>query len=497
MWIVSRLTTACLVFSFFLAAQEVRITHGAADDQVFQRNTEGFANIQLSGSATGRKTNGKPVEVRVTSKAGPVAGLDWTPIAKAQKGVWSGEIQRIPTGGPYKIEVRLEGTPGVNPVNQIFVGDLWLLAGQSNMEGVGDLIDVQPPSEMVHSFDLADNWVVAREPLHTLVSAADAVHWPLNAEHQPERFTGEKLERYLAERKKGAGLGLPFAVEMAKRTGIPIGLVPCAHGGTSMDQWDPALKDQGGDSLYGSMLRRFHAVGGHVKGVLWYQGESDANPKAAPAFETKFIAFIKAVRADFTEPGLPFYYVQIGRFVNGQNEREWNAVQQAQLDALSRIPGTAPLGMVSSVDLSLDDPIHVSTQEHKRLARRLANLACHDLFPASANCGQLKSGPRPVSAVLDRNVIKVVFSGVNGRLMSDGRISGFSIHDASGLPVPLIFKAVIDPAEASTVGLYMQGKLPEHAVLHYGFGKDPYCNLRDAEDMAVPVFGPMPIGQKQ
>ncbi|MCL4218335.1 MAG: hypothetical protein KJ052_15210, partial [Candidatus Hydrogenedentes bacterium] len=38
---------------------------------------------------------------------------------------------------------------------------------------------------------------------------------------------------------KGAGLGLPFAKAVAEATGRPIGLVPCAHGGTSMTQWSP------------------------------------------------------------------------------------------------------------------------------------------------------------------------------------------------------------------------------------------------------------------
>lgn len=493
MSIVRRITAAVVFFPLLpLVAQEVRVTRGAVDQQVFQRNAEGFANILLAGSASGRKVNGKMVQVRVSTKTGPLAGFDWTPLAKIQKLAWSGELQRVPVGGPYRLDVRMEGASFVFTVNHILVGDLWILAGQSNMEGVGNLIDVQPPSDTVHSFDLADNWVIAREPLHTLVSAADPVHWPPNADGQPERFTGEKLERYLAERKKGAGLGLPFAQDLVRRTGVPIGLIPCSHGGTSMEQWSPSLREAGGESLYGSMLRRFRAAGGNVKGMLWYQGESDANGKAAPVFGDKFLAFVKAVRADFGEPDLPFYYVQIGRNISNRNATEWNAVQQAQLSDEPRIPNG---GMVASVDLSLDDSIHIGTQDLKLLGRRLANRACHDLFSSIADCGRLKPGPHPVSATLDHSVVKVIFSGVNGTLHADGRISGFTIHDASGLPVPLIYRATIDPAEASTVRLSITGKLPEHATLYYGYGKDPYCNLRDAEDMAAPVFGPMPIQQ--
>jgi len=286
-------------------------------------------------------------------------------------------------------------------------------------------------------------------------------------------------------RKKGAGLGLPFAVEMAARTGVPIGLVPCAHGGTSMEQWSPALKDREGESLYGAMYRRVQAVGGRVKGILWYQGESDANPKAAPVFLEKFENFVKAVREDFKQPDLPFYYVQIGRHVDKNNLAQWNDVQVAQLRAESEIPNS---GMVASVDLQLDDGIHVSTPDLKRLARRLADLACHDLFPRIKDYAERKRGPRPVEAIYGKGMVRVTFTGVSGRLQTEGPISGFSIRDANGELAPMIYKSRVDPAEASTVLLYVQGRLPQDAVLWYGFGKDPYANVRDAADMAVPVF---------
>ena len=95
-----------------------------------------------------------------------------------QKLEWTADLGGIPAGGPYRIELRIQGTNAVAQVDNILVGDLWVLAGQSNMEGMGELVDVQQPDPLVHSFDLADNWVVAEEPLHTLVSAADRVHWP-------------------------------------------------------------------------------------------------------------------------------------------------------------------------------------------------------------------------------------------------------------------------------------------------------------------------------
>lgn len=464
-----------------LYSQSISITMGATAHQVFQRGTDGKALIPLSGTAN--SLSGRPLEARVVGKNGPLAGLDWAPMGTILQNRWSAKLA-VPTGGPYRIEVRAGQT--VAAVESVLVGDLWVLGGQSNMEGYGDLVNVQPPHGLVHSFDMTDRWLLAEEPLHLMVGAADRVHWRLNANKQPERLEGEKLAEYHRNRRKGAGLALPFAVEMVNRTGVPIGIVPSAHGGTSMDQWSPELRDKGGDSLYGATIRRIRAVGGKVRGILWYQGESDANPKVVAEFQNKFERLVAAFRADTGQPDLPFYYVQIGRFVNNTNVEPWNTVQEMQRKAESRI---GPGGMVTAVDTVLDDLIHVGTADLKRLGIRMANLACKDMGEPS--CSSLQRGPRPESAILSGTTLRVGFSQVNGELRSQGRISGFSIHDASGAALPMIFKAQFD--SPASVTLHLLGKLPPGATLRYGAGKDPYCNVRDARDMALPVFGPMAI----
>jgi sialate O-acetylesterase len=227
------------------------------------------------------------------------------------------------------------------------------------------------------------------------------------------------------------------------------------------------------------MYRRVLAAGGKVAGVLWYQGESDASPQAAPRFLDRFQTLVSAIRSDFKSPNLPFYYVQIGRFTSLTHPNEWNAVQEAQRLAESAIPNS---GMAVAVDLSLDDLIHVSTQDLKRLGKRLAFLALGG-----------KPGPRPESASFSGGIVRVKFTGVNGRLRAAGRISGFVIVDKDGALLPAIYKARFDPADSAAVLLSINGQLPEGAALRYGAGKDPYCNVRDDADMAVPVFGPMPI----
>jgi sialate O-acetylesterase len=383
------------------------------------------------------------------------------------------------------VEVRIAASTTSEAIRDVLVGDLWLLAGQSNMEGVGDLIDVEQPDPRIRSFDQTDRWVVAAEPLHQLVNAADRVHW-----RKRPKMEGQELEQYVASRKKGAGLGLPFAKEMLARTGIPIGLIPCAHGGTSMDQWSPSLKAQGGDSLYGATLRRFLATGGRIRGVLWYQGESDASAEAAGGYQEKFVKLIESFRADFTQPDLPFYYVQIGRHVTAASGVEWNAVQEVQRKMEAMVPKA---GMVPAVDLSLDDGIHVGTADLRRLGRRIANQVCHDLHPELEKYQPYRRGPRPVNAKRDGSLVRVLFAEVNGKLVTQGRLAGFSIHGADGKSIPAIYRAQIDPNDGNSVVLHISGKLPEGATLQYGAGRDPYVNLNDELDMGTPAFGPIAI----
>jgi sialate O-acetylesterase len=471
-------------------ADGIKITAGLVELQVVQRDEHGTGSATLAGTASLRFNN-RYVESRVTKGSEEV--VPWSALGQVKAGKWTGTVSNIPTGGPYQVEIRLiwaQNQTVTAAVDNILVGDLWVLAGQSNMEGFGNLEDLPAPISSVHSFDMNDAWVIAKDPLHSVESAVDKVHW----DKDKERLTGEALEKFAANRKKGAGLGLPFAIEMYVRTNVPVGLIPCAHGGTtgsSMDQWNPALKGEGGGSLYGAAMRRIQAVGGKIKGVLWYQGESDAKPELFAAYQTKFEGLIQAFRADTGQPDLPFYFVQIGLHASSSGGAEWNAVQEAQRQVELK---AAHIGMVAAIDVELDDGIHVSTVDQKRLGRRLAALAAHDLYAESAKeNAAVKRGPRLGSVKYEDHIIRVGLNEVNGQLAAEGRISGFVVLNAEGAVMPAIYKSRFDAAQPNTIDLYVQGDLPPGAKLKYGLGRDPYCNVRDTLDMALPVFGPVPI----
>ena len=77
-------------------------------------------------------------------------------------------------------------------------------------------------------------------------------------------------------------------------------------------------------------------------------------------------------------------------------------------------------------------------------------------------------------------------------LKPDRHIAGFSIRKEDGTNIPLIFEACVGRAK-DTVILKLAGAVPPRAALWYGYGLNPYCNLTDSLDMAVPVFGPIPL----
>ncbi len=385
---------------------------------------------------------------------------------KARVTLGNNEAVELPTGGPYE----------VGGAKNVLVGDLWVLAGQSNMEGVGDLTDVETPHPMVHSFQSREQWAVADEPLHWLGESPRPIHhtiWgmPMPASPAPRDNT----------RTKGSGLGLTFAKTMAEATGVPVGLIPSAHGGTSMQQWEPSRKAMGGGSLYGATLERVRANGGKVAGILWYQGESDANTQDAPLYEARMTELVQSFRADFGQPDLPFYFVQLGgwvadpspEYVNG-----WNSVREFQRLLSKTLPNA---GMVSAIDCGLDDGIHIDTAGLKSLGKRLAAVALG--YPAPT----LKSVVRDDAA----HTLRVSFANVQEQLTALGKPAGFSLRSADGTEAALIYKVALDGSDA--ILKLNDDPSPAGLDLWYGYGLNPYCNITDTSGASIPAFGPVAV----
>ncbi len=247
-----------------------------------------------------------------------------------------------------------------------------------------------------------------------------------------------------------------------------------------MEQWNPALKGKGGASLYGATLARVRANGGAVAGILWYQGESDCDTEALALYPQRMTDLVQAFRADLGQPNLPFLFVQIGGFVADPDQAMtdgWNGIREAQRVWAKTQPSVL---MVSAIDLGLDDGIHISTPDLKRLGRRLADAAGGVLAPALRTAALENNGLR----------VRVSFDHVRGGLVSSGQSTGFSLRDETGRELARIYKVTLDNDSAV---LHLTETLPRDTRLWYGWGLNPYCNITDREDAAVPAFGPIPL----
>ena len=237
---------------------QVNVSDGLMDGQVLQRNAinQGCAVVKGSAGASGT------VFCRVL--AGPASLKKWGAAGKAAKGRWRANLKKLPAGGPYKVEFRIGNEYAA--VKDVFVGDVWILAGQSNMQGIGNLKDAPKPHPMVRCFYMRDEWAIADEPIHFIPEAVDEVH--INRAMAGQRMLPAEVKNIRELTVKGVGPGVFFAKIMRNRTGVPQGLIACAHGGTSMAEWSPLLRKKGGASFYGAMLRRFRKLGQPVAGVL-------------------------------------------------------------------------------------------------------------------------------------------------------------------------------------------------------------------------------------
>jgi len=458
--------------------------------QVLQRDARGKAAVSFGGEcrATGE------VRVRVCRGKSALPGFSWVKAGGAWNGGWEARLSGIPTGGPYNVEAVIRARGGRKAeraaVREILVGDLWVMAGQSNMEGQGAFDCALQPHPLVRMFAKRGEWVPAKEPTHFWLESPDQAHWYGMNEAQWK----EALAKPQPKPERGASPGLAFGRALVDATGIPVGLIPTALGGSSMEQWNPAYKDKGTQLLFGSMLAQLGRTGAPpVAGILWWQGESEAfAAELVPPFHEAFLKLVRAFRDDLKQPDLPFIYAQISRVCGmGVDWKLWNAVQEAQRKAAGEIPFSA---CVASVDLPLDDGIHVSGYGQNILGMRMAKAALHLRFGK-----KILPGPAFQKAELfgpENKTARVFFGGVNGKMSPERHIAGFTVRDLEGNDLSLVYEARPDPERQGGVILHLDATPPAGAQLWYGWGRNPYCNLVDGEGMAALTFGPALLQQE-
>jgi sialate O-acetylesterase len=370
---------------------------------------------------------------------------------------------------------------------------------------------------------MSNTWIPARDPLHRLYAAKAPAHRLINhwtPEKQAEIWYREN-HRPAEKFVRGVGPGLSFARTIAKATGKPVGLIAAAHGGTSIRQWSPDAAGAGESSLYGALLARARRVGadgagGKLRGLLWYQGENDAfnagfitkpdrTTETVESYYTReFLNFVDRLRGDLKRPDLPIIYVQLARFhlLDPGKVQGWEAMRETQRRLMTM---RANLWMVSGQDLPMDDSIHLSAAGQTRLGQRMANVALAAVNPPAAHPRADGATPIELERVevlpgdprspITIYTIRVHFKHVNGRLRADGRPAGFTLRrvGVEGTRCNNIHRIDFDATDPAAINLLVQGPWVKDTQLLYGAGLEPYVNIVDDKDMALPAFGPLPL----
>lgn len=487
----------------------MKILSGMASGMVMQRNPgTNECDIHVRLAAMG--------DLRVTYKLRnalePKGSLERQSTCKAQSALESRvsvgaltvegddryRLRGIPCGGPYTVTI----SDSVEEVTlqEVYVGDVWLLAGQSNMEGAGLLTEREEtyernPEADVRAFYLDDHWGVAEAQLHQQWKHADRAIAGLYIRTRENSPWKEGVPQ--RPQRDGVGPGLSIGRTMKRYMGVPQGLIPCAFGGSDLKSWAPDKAEAA--AFYPAMLRRFAACGSNVRGLFWYQGEAETNEESAEKYEERTKALLAAVRRDTAKPDLPIVLYQIAAnalpgYGTEKSGRLWSRIREIQRTLPEQVKG---LDVVATIDLPRDDSIHLSAAAAHRAgyrgARAMHALCGGDVLPMPQLAG-ITIEPDAVKYFWGNLLIR--YQNLNGPLICHGNVSGFS--------VALDEKWVYTEPYRDILSICLEGDIVrvrtkltceqlKNAYLWYGAGLSSVCTITDREDLSLPAMGPVPV----
>ncbi len=416
-------------------------------------------------------------------------------------------------GGPF--EMRVKGTNEI-VLKDILVGDVWVAAGQSNMEWPIRWAGA-PEVEMAG----------ARHPRIRLFRAMHRV-----SEYAFDELYGTPWAECGPETVADfSAVGYHFGRNLQEKLGVPIGLIQMAWGGTPIDSWTsygaltadaslmPALAE------WASMMRdhpeallRYHqeakrweaaaarakaagmafkepapakpvgpegpwkpgvifngmvAPAAHypIRGVIWYQGESNTALTRAPYYGRLFRTMIEDWRRAWGLGDFPFLYVQLAGF-GADAESDWPEVREAQRRALA----TANTAMAVAIDLGERDNIHPKNK--REVGRRLALAARALVYGESV----AYSGPLFRRVTQESGALRVWFDHGGGLAARNGELRGFEVAGEDRL-----WSAAAARIDGATV-LVSSPAAPKPRYVRYGWANFSEGNLYNAEGLPAAPF---------
>lgn len=396
-------------------------------------------------------------------------------------GSWELTLPPLDAGGPYVLSL-YSGTESLI-YSDVYVGDVWLASGQSNMamrlkdcENAAQEIAGSDNPEIRHFYVKTS---LGNTPKETL--PAGSIWTPATPD-----FVGEFT-----------GVGYYFARYLQNYLGVPVGILNASFGGTRIESWmseemlgydEQDIEFGDGTSwlqptvAYNNMLHPLLKF--PIKGVIWYQGESNmGNRETALTYTTQFKKLISSWRELWGLGEIPFFWVQIANTGNESNENSpgtWDALpmlRESQSRALS-LPKT---GEAISIDTGEPD-IHPIRKEP--VGERLSLLARSVCYGDSL----IYSGPRyKHHRNLDNGQVEIEFShpgsGLKALETGDNSLRWFSMAGSNGT----YYKASAS-IENNRVVVWNNG-IPNPEYIKYAHESNPFnVNFYNEEGLPAAPF---------
>ena len=458
-----------------------------SDNMVLQRDR----NLVIHGKANA----GDKVTVKIAGrKKKTVTGSN---------GKWMVMIEPLKAGGPYTLSISTAQKELI--YNNVLVGEVWLCSGQSNMEfklnqsATGKRDIPQAANDQIRLYDMKARW------------RTDAVEWDVSVLDSLNHLQYYKETSWTVCSPETASqfsaIAYYFGKMLQDSLKVPVGLICNAIGGSPTEAWvdrrtleyefpailrDWTKNDFIQDWVRGraalNVKKSNHKFQRHpyepcylyesgilplqqypIKGVLWYQGESNAHNK--DAHEKLFKLLVQSWRKNWNNEQMLFYFVQLSSL----NRPSWPWFRDSQRRLMQEIEHT---GMAVCTDRG--DSLDVHPTRKQEVGERLAYWALNKTYGHHVT----PSGPLYKSVTFSKNVAYVSFDYAEGLKAAEEGSDLFTFELAGEDQVFYPAKAVV---EGNQVKVWSD-KVKNPKIVRYGWQPFTRANLVNGAGLPASTF---------
>ncbi|MCR4853170.1 MAG: sialate O-acetylesterase [Prevotella sp.] len=479
-------------FIFVIMAALAIITPVSASEAVLV-----LPDIISSNMVLQQQTN-----VRLWGKATPGAVVsvkgDWTSEGVTAKAAadstWHVWLPTPPASMKPQTLTFTIGQQTLITLNDVLIGEVWFCSGQSNMQMPLNGFDNCPIRDGNEEIALAAQWASCIRMATVPTRGSDRPQeWASNCKWQKPSYTTAP---------QMSASAWYFAKMLTQVLNVPVGIIACAWGGSSVEGWTPReiletyadfdlqLELERGYEdgrwrwyapmvMYNGLLHPLRHY--TVKGFLWYQGEANVGKHATYAQRMKNM--VEQWRNDFDGPPaeLPFYQAEIAPWAGyGGADGESGALLREAQHAATRIIDNC----YCIVTNDLVEP-YESSQIHPANKRDVGYRFAYSVLHHTYGCHQIAGdSPEYDHMVINGSEIEVFFRHAEGGLSPRRDIHGFEVSGADGVFHPAMatvneqHKSVVvsstEVAEPVAVRYCFQNFLPGNLINHRGLPAVPF-----------------------